>query len=75
MICIHCGAPGPCDCWKQRLTPAEREQAQSIIMARWVLAADRREFEERRAEEHLLDQRGGNRGGFGLKRRGLRRIA
>jgi hypothetical protein len=65
--CVHCGGPTPCDCWKLRLSPDERNVAQMVLLNKHLavldLKAERDKFLKRQKEKR--EARCGRRGAFG----------
>jgi len=74
VICVLCSGVQPCDCWKSRLTPAERKEAQAATVAKWELKHDRQAFEERQRAKRILDAQRWVCGQSGLVTRGPGRL-
>jgi hypothetical protein len=63
--CAHCSGPLPCECWKNSLTPQERIDLQTAIVAKYLAKLDRVVFE--RKQQEYLNKNGpsSQRGHFG----------
>lgn len=73
MRCAACGSTARwCDCLIAAMTPQERIAQQDVIVAVYLAALDRREFERRRLAEPM---RKTVRGQFGNRHAGERRTA